>query len=472
MSLADLTKARRERKPRPKRRKGIARRGERERGSSLAIQLVFLFLCAIATVVLAILNTKLGSVDFSRFALFLVLFAICASLEVKVHGGAAANLGFAPLVAAVIVIPYGGGSVAEIVWLVIFGSLIALIIRKAGEFERGDLVRFMIDLTAAGVMGVVFHFLADKIPVMATLTGKYTVGLMVSIGLAAILYFLIMMVRDTYLANLEHEVPERIFLVNQIRMLWAPYLLLAFLGVLMGLVYLSAGPWWTVTLLVPLLIVRSAFGRVSEADSFLVQTLRTLSRIPEETGRVTPGHAETIAGLAGAVARELRLTRSDIEQIEYAAYLHDIGAISKETSKDTLQQKLPELEDIASGGVDIVGKVEYLDVAAEILRGSEGLSERVEDASRRRVVSVGAGIIKAVDDFDSLVRGEGSREPMTHSEALTEMNLERGSKYESKVLRAMARALPRLMKEEREDFYHETATVPPSGGSSEGQGAS
>jgi hypothetical protein len=111
------------------------------------------------------------------------------------------------------------------------------------------------------------------------------------------------------------------------------------------------------------------------------------------------------------------------------------------------QRQLSETEGVITGGVDIVGKIDYLDVAAEILGGREGLRDRVANVDKRRAVSMGAGILRAVDDLESLVQGSETREPLSEGEALTEMNLERGVKYDSKVLRAIARVLARLPRE-------------------------
>jgi response regulator RpfG family c-di-GMP phosphodiesterase len=159
------------------------------------------------------------------------------------------------------------------------------------------------------------------------------------------------------------------------------------------------------------------------------------------------GHADRVSELAVGVAQELGLSPEDAQQVEYAAYLHDIGAITRQGIHGPDQRQLTEIEGVIAGGVDIVGKVKYLDVAAEILGGREGLRDRVTDVDKRRAVSLGAGILLAVDDFETLVQGNDIREPISENDALTEMNLERGVKYDSKVLRAIARVLARLPRE-------------------------
>ena len=44
---------------------------------------------------------------------------------------------------------------------------------------------------------------------------------------------------------------------------------------------------------------------------------------------VPTGTPSSVAMLSAAVARELGLAPEDVNQVEYAAYLHDIGAINK-----------------------------------------------------------------------------------------------------------------------------------------------
>jgi hypothetical protein len=112
--------------------------------------------------------------------------------------------------------------------------------------------------------------------------------------------------------------------------------------------------------------------------------------------------------------------------------------------------------------------VGYLEVAAEILRGREGLKDRVEDVNKRRAISMGAGILRAVDDFELLVQGSEGRDPLSEGDALTEMNLERGVRYDSKVLRAIAKVLPRLQREGASSIVEGSAEGPPVRGEPEG----
>ena len=52
-----------------------------------------------------------------------------------------------------------------------------------------------------------------------------------------------------------------------------------------------------------------------------------LGRIPEASGLVGHGRAERTGALAAAVAAEARLAPAEVERVEYAGLLHDVGRV-------------------------------------------------------------------------------------------------------------------------------------------------
>jgi HD-GYP domain-containing protein (c-di-GMP phosphodiesterase class II) len=271
--------------------------------------------------------------------------------------------------------------------------------------------------------------------------------------------------RSAYLLAQDGQFSAGAYLQSVVRKSWFLFFTLGFVGVFMGLVFVGIGMWSVLVILPLLLVFIYAYSRVAATDLYLLETIRVLSTIPEETGMIEKGHADRVTALSVDVARELGLSPEDTKQVEYAALLHDIGAITRKGAPGAQEPQLMEAEGVIAGGVDILGQVDYLEVAAEILRGREGLRDRVVDVDKRRAVSLGAGILRAVDDFESLIRGSETREPLSEHDALTEMNLERGVRYDSKVLRAIARVYPRIPQEgfeprvgagpEESDFWSE-----------------
>lgn len=402
----------------------------------MAIPLIIV--AALATVIIAAVKTKVGSVDYSDFVFFLVIFSVAAQFDLKIKGGGKINLGLAPLLAAVVALPG-----IQVVWLFLFGTFVVLVTRMLGEWDSDELLGLLIDLTGVGVMALVYYLMVRVLPKKPELLGRYTPSMLGAVAVAAGLFFVFYCARDAYILSQEGYLPPAVYFKSAMRKSLMPYLIVGCTGVLMGLVFISIGMWSMLIALPVLLAYMYAYNKVAETDQDLLETIRVLSAIPEETWMIPMGHAERVATLSVAVARELGLSPEEVQQVQCAAYLHDIGEITR-PAEPADQRQLLDVEGVVAGGVDIAGKVEYLEVAAEILRGREGLRDRVVDTDKRRVASMGAGILKAVDDFESLRQGSEYQEPMSESDALVEMNLERGVQYDSKVLRAMARVLPRL----------------------------
>ena len=422
---------------------------------------VFIALIAggvLATLVLTIMKTRLGKIDYTDFFFVLVVFTLCAYFNLKLKGGGAINMGIAPLLAALTVsstvvktsLPQGLHVFypVEVVYMFLFGTIVTVVTTMVGDLKKEDLLGMGMDLIGVGIATLTFYLAVRLLPKKPDLLGRYSPAVLVAAGIAGLLFYLVFLVKSSFLLSKEGLFSPGVYFQSALRRSWPPFLMLGFSGVLMGLIFMGIGMWSVLFMLPLLAVILYAYNRLAVTDRYLLETIQVLSAIPEETGMVRKGHAQRVATLSVAVARELGLSPEDAQQVEYAAYLHDTGAIIKRAEALDEQRQLMEAEGVIAGGVDIVGRVGYLEVAAEILRGREGLRDRVDSVSKRRAVSLGAGIIRAVDDFESLVHGEEGREPLSEAEALTEMNLERGIRYDSKVLRAISRVLPRVPRTE------------------------
>ena len=450
---------------RMRRPSGGRRTPGRKPRAGFPVAIVLIITASVATVIIAAVYTRVGSIDLTDFAFFLVVFTVAAHFDIKVKGGGKISLGLAPILAALVCLPG-----VEVVWLFLFGTGITLVTRLVGEWDRDEFLGMLIDITGVGLMVLVYHLIIKVLPEKPELLGSYTPSMLGAVAVAAGLFFIFYAAREAYVLSQEGYLPAAVYFKSVLRKSLVPFLTVGFIGVLMGLIFIGIG-MWTMLIALPLLLVfMYAYNKVAETDQDLLETIRVLAAIPEETGMIPRGRADRVAALSVAVARELGLSPEDVQQVQCAAYLHDIGAIYMPVEPDADQEQLAGLKTGVSGGVDILGKVDYLEVAAEILRGREGLRDRVVDIDKRRAVSVGAGILKAVDDLESLIQGGEGEEPLSEQEALTEMNLERGVQYDSKVLRAITRVLPRLDREGLSSSAERSPEGSPFWGSQEDKG--
>ncbi|MDG4864967.1 HD domain-containing protein, partial [Streptomyces sp. T-3] len=99
-------------------------------------------------------------------------------------------------------------------------------------------------------------------------------------------------------------------------------------GAVMALAVAVAGLWALPVFSLPLLLTQLAFRRYAAVRTTYRQTITSLARATEIAGYTPPGHARRVASLSRAVGRELGLAEPELEVLEYAALMHDIGQLS------------------------------------------------------------------------------------------------------------------------------------------------
>jgi len=432
-------------------RKAPKRQGTREGGARFLW--VLIAAAAAATLGLSIRFTKLADIHWG-FWFLLVLFVITQQFRLKLRGGGDIKLGYASLIIALIAsgLGYAKRSALKppmapvwVVWIFFLGSAAEIIVHVIeGRMTRDEATRIAIDFSGVGLGVLLFHGIVDLMPKAPEFNGGYWPGLFIGAGLAALIMYLFQLIGTALCLSQEGYLPTGVYLSSLTRRSWIPFIAVVISGFFGGLLYIGVGKWSSLFALLLLFILYYAYNRLAETDTYLLETVRALATIPEKTGVLPEGHTSRVAWLAGATARELGISPEDVSQVEYAAYLHEVGTL---TDKKTDEHEPGEIPSGHAASARVLSRVDYLSTACEILKGREGVADRITDPAKRKVVSTGAGILRAVEDFDSLITGGEARELMSPSQAMTEMNLERGTKYESKVLRAMSRVISRLREE-------------------------
>ena len=106
------------------------------------------------------------------------------------------------------------------------------------------------------------------------------------------------------------------------------FLGLAMTGALFGELWPEIG-WWALPIaMLPYSFAHLAFKRFQQTKVTYKQTIRALARIPEVSGLGVDGHADRTTELASAVAKEIGLGPIQVEDVEYAGLMHDIGRVS------------------------------------------------------------------------------------------------------------------------------------------------
>ncbi len=157
-----------------------------------------------------------------------------------------------------------------------------------------------------------------------------------------------------------------------------------------ALVHPVLGAWTLPTMLLPLAAARAGLDRLGQGQRAYDQTIRAMSRLPEQLGSVPAGHGVRVAQLARAVAMELGLDAATVAHTVRAAHLHELGRIK-------LEREVPApRQDLAVAGGEVLREVGDLDEVAAIVEAQAQVNELPRDGA-----GLPARIVVACCELDS-----------------------------------------------------------------------
>ena len=152
-------------------------------------------------------------------------------------------------------------------------------------------------------------------------------------------------------------------------------------------------------------------------------------------------HAYRVAALAASVGCALKLCADDMEVIERAALMHDIGklampdAVLRKPAPLTLEEQdlIRQHPQIAS---ELIAGVPYLGAASDLVRDvherPDGLG--YPNGAPGADVALGARIIAVADAFDTMTRPRVFRDAITPREAMLELERCAGTQFDPTVV--------------------------------------
>jgi diguanylate cyclase (GGDEF)-like protein/putative nucleotidyltransferase with HDIG domain len=167
-----------------------------------------------------------------------------------------------------------------------------------------------------------------------------------------------------------------------------------------------------------------------------------------ERDRYTGDHSEEVVRLTVRVARALALNDDEVERVETAALLHDIGKVGV---PDSILHKDGPLDDD-----EWVIMKEHTVIGERILRAIPGLGgvarivrhehERWDgkgypDGISGTTIPMGSRIILACDAYHAMTSDRPYRQAMSHADALRELRKNAGTQFDPQVIEALVGCL-------------------------------
>jgi putative nucleotidyltransferase with HDIG domain len=383
------------------------------------------------------------------------------------RGGATTTVGFAVDYACLLIF---GPAIAG--WVGVLSALVLL--RRSGWlrqfFNHGHLA---LSFAAAGWLyqGLGGRYIVTAAPGSATLaTQEVPFGdLIPALVGGGIGYFLV----SSLLLAMAMALWERRSVLDlwAMNFRWAAprYLALAPFGLLMAMVYQTPeiGTWAVALFLAPLIGARYAFQGAMEMLTVHKETVSALSNALTAYDLYTSKHSKLVTRYALQLGKELGLSGRQMEALEWAGRLHDIGkcrqdweSIIRKPGKPS-EQEWQVIRQHPVEGSRLAEKMEFLPhtagVVAKIVRAHH---ERMDgsgypDGLRDREIPLEARILCVADAFEAMTAQRAYQRRRNEADAIAEMKRCAGRQFDPAVVGALL-----ALRERGELGVNDVATKP------------
>lgn len=196
------------------------------------------------------------------------------------------------------------------------------------------------------------------------------------------------------------------------------------------------------------------YGRIQK---HFLATVEALATALEYKDPYTEGHSKRVQKYSVFIAREMGLDSPEIENLKYAALLHDIGKIGIEDSILQKTMKLSEEEyskirEHTSMGARLIGPVQLLiDKIPAVRHHHERWDGKgYPDGLTGEAIPLQARIIAVADAYDAMTSRRSYRDAMTSGKAISEILGNSGTQFDPAVVeifKKIARRCPSMQDE-------------------------
>lgn len=188
-------------------------------------------------------------------------------------------------------------------------------------------------------------------------------------------------------------------------------------------------------------------------------TVRAFAAAIDIKDKYTQGHSERVGRYSEIIAREMGWSEEEVEGIQIAGYLHDIGKLI--VDRDIINapynidaKNSSELNRHPAAGYEILSPINhpYADIPLMAKYHHERLDGRgYPDGLTDEQIPMGAKIVSLADSFDAMTTDRPYRRRRSFEDVVRDLRENSGKQFDGKVVAAFARAMLKEVKGETKD---------------------
>jgi len=178
-------------------------------------------------------------------------------------------------------------------------------------------------------------------------------------------------------------------------------------------------------------------------------TVRAFAAAIDIKDKYTQGHSERVGRYSEIIAREMGWNEEEVEGIQIAGYLHDIGKLIVDRDIINAPYRIDaknssELNRHPSAGYEILAPIRhpYADIPLMAKHHHERLDGRgYPDGLTDEQIPLGAKIVSLADSFDAMTTDRPYRRRRTFEDVVQDLRESSGKQFDGQVVAAFARAI-------------------------------
>ena len=371
-------------------------------------------------------------------AYWCALTFVASALPVQLPKGLLVSVAFAPAAASLVL---GGPAAAGIVALLGTFDLREL----RGRVPWYGMLNDHACLAIAAVSSGVLYELLSSLVVPDGVAATGAVLQFAVFAVVAAWYFAVNTALSVTVVWLRTGVPLTTVLAADIAGVVLSMIALAPVGWLMAQVFQlpnGVGWWATALFVVPLFTTRLAHARYVETRELFEQTIGALANAVDARDRYTRGHSNRVSHISESMARVMRLPESEIEKIQWAGLLHDIGKIGIRDNILLKEGPLDRDERILMNqhptiGAEIVRPATQLGDEAPLIKAHHEWfnGSGYPDGLEALDIPIGARIMTIADAYEAMTSSRPYRKtPLTHEQAVGELQKYMGIQFDPDIV--------------------------------------
>lgn len=185
-------------------------------------------------------------------------------------------------------------------------------------------------------------------------------------------------------------------------------------------------------------------------------TVRAFAAAIDIKDKYTQGHSERVGRYSEIIARELGWSEEEVEGIQIAGYLHDIGKLIVDRDIINAPYRIDaknssELNRHPNAGYEILAPIRhpYADIPLMAKHHHERLDGRgYPDGLTDKQIPMGAKIVSLADSFDAMTTDRPYKRRRSFEDVVVDLRENSGKQFDGKVVAAFARAILKEVKGE------------------------